>query len=144
MKNSGNNSFELTIKSSTDNLAVIRDFIREKAEKKEVSEEIIEKIMLAVDEAVSNIMRHAYRSATDKDIKFKIRFSDTECTITMIDYGISFDPEAVESPNMEQYLKERRVGGLGIHLMKMLMDKVEYRPLAGGENQLTLKKSLET
>ncbi|MBK8683477.1 MAG: ATP-binding protein [Bacteroidetes bacterium] len=67
---------------------------------------------------------------------------DKECTIILTDYGTGFNPTQVKSPDMVSYLKEKKRGGLGIHLMKILMDEVDYLSVSGEYNKLVLKKKI--
>jgi anti-sigma regulatory factor (Ser/Thr protein kinase) len=60
--------------------------------------------------------------------------------IILIDYGIPFDPSAIPMPNLKADLSERKIGGLGIFLMRKLMDEVQYDPRADKSNVLTMTK----
>ncbi len=142
MKNPGTEIYQLSVKSTTDNLSRIREFVRDRCTEKSVSSQVIDKIVLAVDEACSNIIKHAYRLSPDGDIQLTIRFVHGDCVIELLDRGVSFDLNAVPSPDMKSYLAQHRVGGLGIHLMRMLMDGVEYHPSGEGNNRLVLRKHL--
>ncbi len=132
----------LQVVGSTENLAKVRSFIREKAYSLGVNQVVIDKVVLAVDEACSNIIRHAYKPPTNGDITVKLSVEDEQLTITLMDKGVSFDPQTIQSPDMKQYLSEKRVGGLGIHLMRLLMDNVEYYTNTDGLNTLKLTKRI--
>lgn len=137
-----NNSYELKVTSSTENLSVIRKFVRSKTKDYGLSKDDVEKIILAVDEASSNIMRHAYHLRPDGEIVVRLSFSGDSCEIILTDFGTGFNPEVVPKPDMKEYFKKKRVGGLGMHLMKLLMDDVDYRSVAGEYNRLKLIKKL--
>jgi serine/threonine-protein kinase RsbW len=133
---------ELHILSRTEKLSLVRDFVSEAARKYGFDEESINKIALAVDEACTNIIKHSYKFATDKDITIRINSNTQYFEVLIEDKGISFDPEKVQPPNMKEYLTQYRRGGLGMFLMRSLMDKVEYRAYPGLRNEVRLVKTL--
>jgi len=136
------NIFEMKVKSSTENLIVIREFVEEKALHTGLSRQIVDKIVLAVDEACTNIIKHAYNYDESAEFIIRVLISKTEFKVLLIDHGKSFDPNQIADPDMPTYLKQRRVGGLGLHLMRHLMDNVEYHSQAGDGNQLILTKKI--
>jgi len=132
----------MKVKSTTENLAVIRAFVEEKASQSGIDKNVIEKIVLAVDEASTNIIKHAYNYDASTEFVVRVLISKEEFKVLLTDHGKSFDPNQIADPDMPTYLKQRRVGGLGLHLMRHLMDKVEYHQLAGDGNQLILTKKI--
>lgn len=142
--NSVNKIFEkeLLVKSTTDNLAVIRDFIKSAANQSGFSEDSTGKIILAVDEACTNIIKHAYKYSPEGNILIKIKFNDPKFSISITDDGSHFDPNKVPEPDLREYYKQKRVGGLGMFLIKKLMDEVNYSTLSGNKNQVILVKYL--
>jgi serine/threonine-protein kinase RsbW len=133
---------ELRVKSKTENLSVIRDFVSEKALDAGLPMATVENIMLAVDEACTNIIKHAYKSSPEGKIILNIDYDEKKFTITIIDYGKSFEPNSVPLPNLQKYYREHKVGGLGIYLMKSLMDDVKYTSVPGKYNQVLLSKNI--
>ncbi|MDZ7766728.1 MAG: ATP-binding protein [Melioribacteraceae bacterium] len=133
---------ELIVKSSTDNLAEIRSFVKEAAFESGFSNEVVHKISLSVDEACTNVIKHAYKFSPERDISIKTEFSNDKFIITITDSGDKFDPKLVPEPNLEEYHKQKKVGGLGMFLMKKLMDEVKYNTLSGNQNQVILVKYL--
>ncbi|MCK9426490.1 MAG: ATP-binding protein [Ignavibacteriaceae bacterium] len=142
MNTTAKNIFEMKVKSSTENLGVIRQFVEEKASQSGIDKSIIDKIVLAVDEACTNIIKHAYNYDASTEFVIRVLISKEEFKVLLIDHGKSFDPSQVADPDMPTYLKQRRVGGLGLHLMRHLMDTVEYHNLEGNGNQLILTKKI--
>ncbi len=140
LKTVSKNSFEITVNSSTRELATIREFIQDKTREYGVEQPVIDSIILAVDEASTNIVKHAYHFAENKEIRVTVSFENGNCTITLVDYGDAFDPDKVPNPDMNEYLKQRRVGGLGLMLIRTLMDFVEYQSIRGKFNKLTMMK----
>jgi serine/threonine-protein kinase RsbW len=142
VKNDNASNLEIRVKSSTENLSLIRDFVCDSAHKFKIKKEVVDKLILAVDEASSNIIRHAYRNNPEGEIIVTFICDEKECTITLTDYGTGFNPSNVKTPDMAVYLKEKKRGGLGIHLMKILMDEVDYLSVSGEYNKLVLKKKI--
>jgi len=142
----GNNSKNITkrlvIKSRTENLSSLRDFISDNANNAGLSTDDIDDIILAVDEACTNIIKHAYKSVPDGEIIIEINYNARKFTIKLIDHGNSFDPESVPVPDLQKYLRQRKVGGLGLYLMRTLMDDVKYVSIPGEYNQILLSKNL--
>lgn len=139
---SKNKFSELRVKSRTENLSAIRDFVSEKALDAGIPPATVENIMLAVDEACTNIIKHAYKSSPEGEIILNIDYNKKKFTVTIIDYGKSFEPDRVPLPNLQKYYREHKVGGLGIYLMKSLMDDVKYTSVPGEYNQVLLSKNI--
>ena len=136
------NNKELKVKSRTENLASIRDFISSNAVKAGLSEDQIDNIMLAVDEACTNIIKHAYNSFPDGELSIKLEYDKKKFTVAIIDFGKTFNPDTVPKPDLQKYYKERKVGGLGMYLMKTLMDEVKYISVPGKYNKVLLSKNI--
>lgn len=133
-------SYRLRIPSQTDNLEIIRDFVSKVAKKVGFDEEDLNKIELAVDEACTNVIEHAYQHDESKDIDIAIKMDYQKFTVVVTDRGKSFNAREVELPDMENYLAELRVGGLGIYLIKTLMDEVDYQSTPDGKNEVRMVK----
>lgn len=133
---------ELIVKSTTDNLALVRKFTKQAAEECGFNEDTAEKIVLAVDEACTNIIKHAYKYLPDGKINIVIKFEKDRLAISIVDEGIHFNPNNVPEPNIVEYYKQKKVGGLGIFLMKKLMDEVKYSTISGNKNEVILVKYL--
>lgn len=133
----------LNVKSRTENLSLIRDFINSSASEINIPKDIVENIILAVDEACTNIIKHAYKYSPDGDILIKVKPSSTKFVISIIDNGISFEPDTVPEPDLQKYYRQRRVGGLGIYLMRTLMDEVKYISKPGKYNEVLLSKNIK-
>ncbi len=136
------NEEELVVKSKTNNLSTIRDFVFAAASDVGFPTDAIDNIILAVDEACTNIIKHAYKSYPDGEITIRLKYSDKKFTIVIIDHGTPFKPETVPDPDLQKYYRQHRVGGLGMYLMKSLMDEVKYISVPGKYNQVLLSKNL--
>jgi serine/threonine-protein kinase RsbW len=131
---------ELVVKSKTNNLSLIRDFVYAAAYDVGFQTDVIDNIILAVDEACTNIIKHAYKSYPEGEIDVKLKFTDKKFTIIIIDHGTPFKPETIPDPDLQRYYIQHRVGGLGMYLMKSLMDEVKYVSVPGKYNQVLLSK----
>ena len=130
------------IESRTERLSAVRDFVSEAARSFGFSEEDVGKIALAVDEACTNVIKHAYRFDPTKKITISVRAGNGAFEVRIRDNGKGFDPTGVQQPDMKEYLTHFRRGGLGVYLMRSLMDKVEYEIRPGKNNEVRLTKFL--
>ena len=96
-------------------------------------------ILLAIEEACTNVIRHAYLYA-EGTLKIKISIHRDKLGISIYDRGRSFDFEKLTDPNLDHYVKTGRKGGLGIYLIRKVTDKVSYHT-SGGVNELRLLKN---
>lgn len=134
---------KLKVKSKTENLSIIRDFISSSAAEAGVKSDAIENIILAVDEACTNIIKHAYKSFPDGELIIKTKSTLSRFVVSITDYGKSFEPEMIPEPDLQKYYRQRRVGGLGMYLMKTLMDDVKYVSIPGKYNEVLLSKNIK-
>ena len=130
------------ILSRTDHLLEVRDFVGEAARAFGFSEEDTANIVLAVDEACTNIIKHAYQYAADKEIEVTIYQEKGSFEVRIFDSGRPFDPSKIRQPDLKKHLGHRKRGGLGVYLMKKLMDRVEYNFHRGKRNEVRLIKFL--
>jgi len=143
MSRTGNlNNNKLVVKSRTANLVTIRKFINSKASSFGFTETEIEDIVISVDEACTNIIEHSYNSKPNYDLEISITLLKNKFIVKIVDYGKSFEPGSIKDMDLELYHKQRRVGGLGVYLMKTLMDEVKYKSVKNKYNQVMLTKKL--
>jgi anti-sigma regulatory factor (Ser/Thr protein kinase) len=135
------NKFELEVTSKIDNLPIIIDFVSEKLMKFRADSATISHVQLAVDEASTNIINYAYEEK-EGTLKLIMELNGDELTITLINWGKPFDPASIPPPDLNATLEDRKIGGLGMYLIRKLMDEVSYSfdPVKG--NRLILKKKL--
>ncbi|CAN5595780.1 hypothetical protein BH18ACI1_BH18ACI1_18510 [soil metagenome] len=135
--------FALTVPSSTENLALIREFVGNIAQQSGMDTADIGKLELAVDEACANVIEHAYGHDTTKEVIIRARLDDETLSIDVEDTGRGFDPNSVNQEELDQLVNKRRSGGLGMRLMKTLMDEVHYEIEPGKKNELHMVKKLK-
>ena len=131
---------KLTFDANFDLLDDIRDFVGDMARKVGFSDREVYSIQLAADEASSNIIEHAYAGVQDGKLEVECNIFDGGMKIVMRDRGKPFNPSSVPEPNVNADLAERKIGGLGMYLMRKLMDEVTYVSSLDGGNTLTMIK----
>lgn len=124
-------------RSITTALSDVRGFVNERASRFGFGDKEVSEITLAVDEACTNVIKHAYKGNPETKFEVRILASGTEFEIVVRDWGASFKPEEVPVPDVRDRMKKHKAGGLGIFLMRKLMDSVEYHaeePVRGDRN----------
>lgn len=96
-------------------------------------------VALATDEAVANVVEHAYAGRPGGPVQLRFTLRPDELRVEVIDQGATVDPRAMPRVDLERYAAERRRGGFGVHLMTRLMDSVTYRR-SGRSNVCCLQK----
>ena len=119
----------------------IRDFVGDIARAGGFSDKDIYNIQLASDEAASNVIEHAYEGINNGILEISCGLKDDVIVIVLVDHGKPFDPSDVPAPNIKADLSDRQIGGLGLYLMRKLMDEVRYEADSkNNRNTLTLIK----
>lgn len=123
-----------------DSLVAIVDFATEAARAAHLDERSVDAVQLAVDEAFSNIIEHAYGGEDRGEVNCTCHVVPGRLTITLSDSGRPFDPAVVPEPNLCDDIEARDEGGLGLYLMRQLMDNVcfQFHPQLG--NMVTMVK----
>ena len=132
--------FTLQVSSAPENLLTIREFISDIAINAGFDLESAEQIQLAVDEACTNVIKHAHRYDIQKTVEINVKLDSQKMEINITDSGKGFDVARVAKPDLEKYIHEAKKGGLGIHLMRSLMDEVHFNFNPGKKNQVSLVK----
>lgn len=116
----------ITIPSKTELLKMVVELTRHIATINQFIASDCQKIALAVDEAITNVIKHSYLWKKDKDIRLEYFTNDRGLKIKIIFKGI---PPVLseEGVDVAKYIKEKRKSGLGVELMKRIMDSVEYK-----------------
>lgn len=121
-----NRTYSLSVKASTDQIATVRNFVANHALAFGFSERDVEDIRLAVDEAFTNIIKHAYNYDAGRDVDIQLKPSGNTFRISLYDQGEPFDTSNYSEPNVEEQIKAKKRGGVGVYLIKQLMDSVDY------------------
>jgi serine/threonine-protein kinase RsbW len=129
---------ELTVQSRVTDLPVVLDFVETACAGAGVRAELWFDLQLVVEEACANVIEHAY-GGKGGDLVITFAARDRDVVLTVLDHGRPFAPEQVVAPDMSLPLTQRRIGGLGLHLMYQLMDEVQF-DFAEGSNTLVMVK----
>ena len=127
-----------------DQLDTIRGFASQAARDAGMDDSETYAIELAIDEACTNIIEHAYQRDSRGEIECSFESNNNCLTVVIRDHGVPFDPSTVTTPDLDADIDNRTVGGLGIFLMKQLMDEVHFEPLGEAGNVLTMVKRRKT
>lgn len=133
-----NNAFEIKIPSDPKFAKIIRCGVQHSARVLGFNDSECQAITLAVDEAVTNIIRHAYQGDHTQKITAICHLYDDGLEIILKDSGQTADSSQLQSRPLDQV----RPGGLGVHFMKTIMDIVDYKSSPENGNQLTMRKYL--
>jgi serine/threonine-protein kinase RsbW len=123
-------SVVLKLPSRTEFLGLVRDVTGKLAEVAGFPEATARGVGLAVDECATNVIKHAYGGAEDREIELRIEYMGSDFKVEVVDSGATVDPRSVPDVDLQRYASERRKGGLGVHLMGKIMDSVTYRRAA--------------
>lgn len=132
--------YQLKIPSQSDNLSIIRDVVSKVARRIGFNTDEASKIELAVDEACTNVIKHAYTNNSNQMIEVSIKVDRKKLIIIVADKGKGFNPDEIKLPDLNESIKEGRKGGLGLCLIKTLMDKVEFEIKPGLKNKVKMIK----
>lgn len=130
-------TYTLNVTSRPENLARIAEFIGEVTANFGMTEHETYSIQMAVDEAVTNVIEHAYQSQ-EGPIEVIAQRKGDDFIVTLRDHGRPFDPDKVIEPDIAAPLDEREIGGLGLYFMRRLMDRVDFRFNEDGWNELIM------
>jgi serine/threonine-protein kinase RsbW len=136
-------NYKYKVGCSIENLKGVRDFIRGALKEHDVAELQISEMVLALDEMCSNLMIHAHQCNPDDLFELHIRVDKgTPVIFEIIDDGSAFDINQFNEPALGNLVHEKRKGGLGIRLVKSIMDKIEYQH-SNGKNICRLIKLVD-
>ncbi len=131
---------KLRIKNDTRHLSHVREMLSSNISRTALSREQENKVILAIDEAITNIMEHAYEDRDDGWIDIELHGSGEKLEVVIRDTGKKFNPETLENPDVSEHVREGKKKGLGIFLMRQIMDEVRYRFKDGKKNEIRLVK----
>jgi len=134
--------FLLQVPSSTENLAIVREFLNKVGQQAGMGDDEVAKVQLAVDEACSNVIEHAYGHDSSKEVMVRVSFDHETLRIEVIDTGQGFDPSSIPRQELEELAAQRKTGGLGVRLIQKLMDEVHYEVGPGKKNQIRMIKKI--
>jgi serine/threonine-protein kinase RsbW len=107
----------------------------------EVTDEILYDVQLAVDEACTNIISHGYADLDPGSIILDLEIDPGKLTVTLTDFGHSFEPSSAPTPDVNAPIEERELGGFGLFFIQQSVDEMNYQVTEDG-NKMTLIKYL--
>jgi serine/threonine-protein kinase RsbW len=136
------NKVSFKLKSKLSELDALCQKLEKFGQSMGLSQKCIFEANLALDELFTNIISYGFDDKNEHTIRITISLHNDELVFNIEDDGIAFNPTEVESPDLECSIEECRIGGLGIHLAKNLMDEVCYQR-CNDKNILTLRKNIK-
>jgi len=137
------NQSETTIRNRREELAQVVDAVDRFADEHRLAKNVVGDLQVALSEILTNIVDYGYTDDAEHEIRIRLRVIGNVLEATIEDDGIPFNPLQKDAPDVSAPLKERRIGGLGIHFVKNLMDETRYDRV-GDQNCLVLRKNLKT
>ena len=132
---------ELTLANDVKEVAKMNTFIKDVLARLNIDKSLVSKMRLALEEAVVNVIEYAYPAGRKGNVNIRVTHDGKRLRFIISDSGIAFNPTEASSADTTLSAEERPVGGLGIHLMRQLMDSVNYERI-NGKNVLTLTKNI--
>ncbi len=132
---------ELKLKNQVGELERVNRFIEEIGNELGLSMELRMDLNLVIEEMVSNVIFYAYPKDVEGEIELEAEYDGNELCFVLSDSGKEFDPTQKEDANPDINPTEREIGGMGIYIVKNIMNEVSYQRLEG-KNLLTMKKNI--
>ena len=132
-------SVPLRIPAKLENLSAIRRFVRERATALGVDPDIVPDVLLAVDEAATNVVLHGYQGR-EGVVEIEVLREGDALVIRLRDEAEPFDPTSLPPPDLAAPLEERALGKMGVYLVRRVMDEMSHRTTLQRGNELTLVK----
>ncbi len=133
----------IIMKNEMSEVSRLRTFFHSICQEHQVDEETFKTLNLAVEEWVANVINYAYPTGTRGHVELTAKVSESILTLVIKDHGAYFDPTQHEEVDVKAELTDRQIGGLGIYLVKNIMDTMHYERSADGYNILTLTKTIK-
>lgn len=137
---------ELIVPNDTAHLAQVRKAVLEVLSRSVFQPSVVHLISLAVDEAVANVMEHAYAQSdakARKEIQIVLDADPERFEIVIRDSGNKFDPGILPDVDIKDHVRKGKKGGLGVFLMRKIMDEVNYSFKQGTHNELQMIKYVD-
>ena len=132
---------KLVLKNEISEIDTLAVFVRELGEELGLTSDLVFNLNLVLEEAVSNVILYAYPKGEQQEISLSANVSDNNLVFVLTDSGKEFDPTQAPDADITLSAEERQIGGLGIFLIRQIMNQIEYQRI-DGKNVLTLGKQL--
>lgn len=118
--------YKFKVPCSKSKLAEIRDFLQRVLSENSIPEITVNTLILAVDEVCANLIIHSHHCNPDDFIELKVFVNgQSEITFDIIDHGVGFNIGEYEEPSISDIVKQKRKGGIGLMLVRRIMDEIE-------------------
>lgn len=134
-------NWKLTLNNQVEQISLLAGFIDTIVDEAGIDPSLSMNLNLALEEAVTNVVLYAYPEGTEGSVDIDAQIMDNVITFTITDSGVPFDPTQKEDADITLSAEERPIGGLGIFLVKQLMDSVSYQRTSG-KNVLVMSKNI--
>ena len=119
--------YKFKVPCSKSKLVEIREFLQQVLSENAIPEVTVNALVLAVDEVCANLIIHSHNCNPDENIELKVKLDGkTDITFDIIDHGVGFNISDYEEPLISDIIKQKRKGGIGLMLVKRIMDEIEF------------------
>jgi len=119
--------YKFKVPCSKSKLVEIREFLQQVLSENAIPDVTVNALVLAVDEVCANLIIHSHNCNPDENIELKVKFDGkSEITFDIIDHGVGFNISDYEEPLISDIIKQKRKGGIGLMLVKRIMDEIEF------------------
>lgn len=134
-------AYRITRAAYLESLADFRSFIREHCSSMPgINDAVLYDVQLAVDEACTNIITHGYAGMDPGSIILDLEVAGSKITVSLTDFGRSFEPDSTPAPDISAPVEEREEGGFGLFFIRQSMDNMEYRVSEDGNTMVLTKQ----
>jgi sigma-B regulation protein RsbU (phosphoserine phosphatase) len=134
---------KLVAKNELSEIEKVNENFTHFAEENNMSKTLISKVNMVFDELLNNAISYAFQDDKEHEIEIRIELAEDRLSISLSYDGVPFNPFTTEAPDTDLSIEEREVGGLGIHLVKNIMDEVHYKK-HGDTNIVTVVKNVRS
>jgi sigma-B regulation protein RsbU (phosphoserine phosphatase) len=133
---------QINIKNRYEDMGIVDEQFTAFAEENELPDSVRQSMSIVLDELLNNVISYAYQGEKEKEIEVGFELSGNRLVLTIKDSGVPFNPFASEPPDLTESIEERAIGGLGIHMVRNMMDEYSYQRQIN-KNVVTLVKLLD-
>jgi len=129
----------IKLESKVSEIGRLSEIVNEFGQNHQLTDDCLFAVNLALEEILINVIKHGYDNNSDREIQVRIWMSDDELRAEVEDDAPEFNPLELDAPDITKPLEEREIGGLGVHLVRTMMDRAEYKR-EGQKNILSIAK----
>jgi serine/threonine-protein kinase RsbW len=133
--------FELTLANRKSEIARLQDHLETFARQQGLAARLLHELQLALEEHLTNVVSYGYDDELEHAIKVRIQLNAPELRVEVEDDGCPFNPLERLAPDLAKPIAERPIGGLGIHMMRKSLDRMEYRRVDGKNILVMIKRA---